>query len=93
MVYYIYYGVPCFLVLKICYGDFPSQYIQIHHNIFNGCKIFHKMNNHSYHHLTFPNSWTFTMDPGTHTSCPLISVTQIPRSGAGQMKHFQMFKI
>lgn len=35
---------------------------------------------HSYHRPTFPNSWTFEMDPCTHTSCPLISVIQIPRS-------------
>lgn len=48
---------------------------------------------HSYHHTAFSNTWTVKMDPCTYTSCPLISVTRIPRKFLGQMKHFQIFKI
>ena len=69
MVCYLYCCASCFLVSKILYQHFLSQYIKIHLTLFNGYKIFRKMDDSTrYHHLTSPNSWALTMHPGTYTS-------------------------
>ena len=68
LVCYLYY-LYCFLVSKICCQHFLRQYIKIHLTLFNGYKIFHKMDDSTrYHRLTSPNSWPLTMHPDTYTS-------------------------
>ena len=69
MVCYLYCCASCFLVSKIRYQHFLSQYVKIHLTLFNGYKIFSKMDDSTrYHRLTSPNSWALTMHPGTYTS-------------------------